>query len=77
MGAAYLCRPVWSSARDRAGSGTSSSASLTDLPSQRRHTCQALVRSLIQRDHPFKDKDEARKFFTQVTGSFKNLNYAA
>ena len=26
---------------------------------------------------PFKDKDEARKFFTQLTGSFKNLNYAA
>ncbi len=35
-----------------------------------------LVRRLIQRDYPFKNKDEARKFFTQLTGSLKNLNYA-
>ena len=36
-----------------------------------------LVRGLIQRDYPFKDKEEARRFFTQLTGLFKNLNYAA
>jgi V/A-type H+/Na+-transporting ATPase subunit A len=35
-----------------------------------------LVRGLIQRDYPFKDKEEARKFFTQLTGLLKNLNYA-
>jgi V/A-type H+/Na+-transporting ATPase subunit A len=34
------------------------------------------VRELIQRDYPFKDKDEARRFFTQLTGLFKNMNYA-
>lgn len=36
-----------------------------------------LVRTLIQRDYPFKDKEEARRFFTRLTGIFKNLNYAA
>ena len=36
-----------------------------------------LVRGLIQRDYPFKDKQEAHKFFTQLTGLLKNLNYAS
>ena len=36
-----------------------------------------LVHGLIQRDYPFKDKEEARTFFTQLTGLLKNLNYAA
>jgi V/A-type H+-transporting ATPase subunit A len=36
----------------------------------------ALVRGLIQRDYPFQGKDEARGFFTQLTGLLKNLNYA-
>ena len=35
-----------------------------------------LVRGLVQRDYPFKDKDEARTFFTRLTGLLKNLNYA-
>ena len=35
-----------------------------------------LVRSLVQRDYPFKDKEEARAFFTRLTGLVKNLNYA-
>jgi len=49
----------------------------SSTPRDRQKDAFELVRSLIQRDYPFKDKDEARKFFTQVTGSFKNLNYAA
>jgi V/A-type H+-transporting ATPase subunit A len=36
-----------------------------------------LVRELIARDYPFKGKEEARGFFTKLTGLFKNLNYAA
>jgi V/A-type H+-transporting ATPase subunit A len=36
-----------------------------------------LVQGLVQRDYPFKDKEEARKFFTQLTRLFKNLNYAS
>jgi len=37
----------------------------------------ALVRGLVQRDYPFADKEEAHRFFTQITGLFKNLNYTA
>jgi V/A-type H+-transporting ATPase subunit A len=46
-------------------------------PLERQKESFELVRSLIQRDYPFKDKDEARRFFTQLTGLLKNLNYAA
>jgi V/A-type H+/Na+-transporting ATPase subunit A len=46
-------------------------------PLERQKESFELVRTLIQRDYPFKDKDEARRFFTQLTGLFKNLNYAA
>ena len=46
-------------------------------PVERQKEAFELVRGLIQRDYPFKDKDEARKFFTQLTGLLKNLNYAA
>jgi V/A-type H+/Na+-transporting ATPase subunit A len=45
-------------------------------PQERQKEAFELVRGLIQRDYPFKDKDEARKFFTQLTGLLKNLNYA-
>ena len=46
-------------------------------PQDRQKDAFELIRGLIQRDYPFKDKDEARSFFTQLTGLFKNLNYAA
>ena len=45
-------------------------------PQDRQKEAFELVRGLIQRDYPIKDKDEARKIFTQLTGSFKNLNNA-
>jgi V/A-type H+/Na+-transporting ATPase subunit A len=46
-------------------------------PEDRQKEAFELVRGLIQRDYPLKDKDEARTFFTQLTGLLKNLNYAA
>ena len=46
------------------------------VPLERQKEMFALVRGLIQRDYPFKGKDEARSFFTQLTGLLKNLNYA-
>jgi V/A-type H+-transporting ATPase subunit A len=46
------------------------------VPLERQKEMFALVRSLIHRDYPFKGKDEARSFFTQLTGLLKNLNYA-
>jgi V/A-type H+-transporting ATPase subunit A len=46
------------------------------VPLERQQEGFTLVRGLIQRDYPFKGKDEARSFFTQLTGLLKNLNYA-
>jgi V/A-type H+/Na+-transporting ATPase subunit A len=45
------------------------------VPLARQKETFALVRGLIQRDYPFADKEEAHRFFTQLTGLFKNLNY--
>ncbi len=49
----------------------------SSTPAERQKEAFELVRNLIQRDYPFKDKDEARRFFTQLSGLLKNLNYAA
>jgi len=46
-------------------------------PQERQRDIFELVRGLIQRDYPFKDKEEARKFFTELTRLLKNLNYAS
>ncbi len=35
-----------------------------------------LLKDLIEKDYRFKDKDEARDFFTRITGAYKNLNYS-
>jgi V/A-type H+-transporting ATPase subunit A len=45
------------------------------VPLQRQKEFLALVRGLIQRDYPFADKEEPHRFFTQLTGLLKNLNY--
>jgi V/A-type H+-transporting ATPase subunit A len=45
------------------------------VPMERQKEAFELVRSHIQRDYPFKDKDEARSFFVRLVGLFKNLNY--
>ena len=47
------------------------------VPLDRQKEVFALVRGLIQRDYPFADKEEAHRFFTQLTGLLKNLNYTA
>jgi hypothetical protein len=47
------------------------------VPLDRQKEAFALVRGLIQRDYPFSDKEEAHRFFTQLTGLLKNLNYTA
>jgi len=35
-----------------------------------------LLKRLIDTEYRFKDKDEARDFFTRITGAYKNLNYS-
>jgi V/A-type H+-transporting ATPase subunit A len=47
------------------------------VPLDRQKETFALVRGLIRRDYAFADKEEAHRFFTQLTGLLKNLNYTA
>jgi len=47
------------------------------VPLDRQKESFTRLRRLIQRDYPFADKDEAHRFFTQLTGLLKNLNYTA
>jgi len=35
------------------------------------------LKGIIDADYDFKDKDEARGFFTEVTNLYKNWNYSA
>ena len=35
-----------------------------------------LLKGLIETEYRFKDKDEARDYFTRITGAYKNLNYS-
>jgi V/A-type H+/Na+-transporting ATPase subunit A len=44
-------------------------------PLDRQKETFALVREIVRRDYPFADKEEGHRFFTQLTGLFKNLNY--
>ena len=46
------------------------------MPLGRQHESFQLIKSLIQRDYQFKDKDEAQNIFTQITSLYKNLNYS-
>jgi V/A-type H+-transporting ATPase subunit A len=45
------------------------------VPLLRQKEFLTLVYGLIQRGYPFADKEEAHRFFTQLTGLLKNLNY--
>jgi V/A-type H+-transporting ATPase subunit A len=46
------------------------------MPLQRQLESFRLLKELIQHNHQFKDKDQARDMFTQITGLYKNLNYS-
>jgi V/A-type H+-transporting ATPase subunit A len=47
------------------------------MPRERQSESFDLLKGLIQKDYQFRDKDEAREFFTRLTGLYKNLNYSA
>ena len=47
------------------------------MPLDRQLESFHLAKSLIQREYGFKDKDEARRMFTRITGLYKNLNFSA
>ena len=46
------------------------------MPRDRQLESFKLVKSLIDRKYQFQDKQEIQKFFTKVTGLYKNLNYS-
>ena len=46
------------------------------VPRERQLESFMLLKGLIQREYRFTDKDEAREFFTRVTGLYKNFNYS-
>jgi V/A-type H+-transporting ATPase subunit A len=46
------------------------------MPRERQKDSFRLLKSLIDGEYRFKDKDEARAFFTRLTGLYKNWNYS-
>jgi V/A-type H+/Na+-transporting ATPase subunit A len=46
-------------------------------PRERQKISFALLKALIDAEYRFANKDEAREFFTQLTGIYKNWNYSA
>ena len=46
------------------------------MPLERQQESFQILKGLIQREYRFGDKDEAREFFTRLTGLYKNFNYA-
>lgn len=47
------------------------------VPPDRQKAMFLLCKKLIDRRYHFRDKDQARDYFTRLTGLFKNLNYSA
>jgi V/A-type H+-transporting ATPase subunit A len=45
-------------------------------PLDRQKETFSLVKRLVERDYRFADKEQARDYFTQLTGLVKNLNYS-
>jgi V/A-type H+-transporting ATPase subunit A len=48
----------------------------TSMPRERQKRSFELVKSLIQAEYAFDDRDEARDFFTRLASLYRNLNYS-
>ncbi len=46
------------------------------MPRSRQLESFSLMRSLVEKDYRFKDREEAREFFTRIIGLYKNANYS-
>jgi V/A-type H+-transporting ATPase subunit A len=46
------------------------------VPTERQKESFLLIKRLVERSYRFADKDQARNFFTSLTGLYKNLNYS-
>lgn len=49
----------------------------SSAPLERQKLTFGMVSQLVERSYQFEDKAAARDYFTRLTGSFKNFNYAA
>ncbi len=47
------------------------------MPLERQMASFAFLQELIEQEYHFNDKEQARDFFTHVTGLYKNLNYSS
>jgi V/A-type H+-transporting ATPase subunit A len=47
------------------------------VPHERQKHAFGRVRALVEREYPFSSQEEARSFFTTLTGLLKNLNYSS
>jgi V/A-type H+-transporting ATPase subunit A len=47
------------------------------MPRERQVESFHLLKKLLQQEYRFQDRDEARDFFTRLTGLYKNYNYSA
>lgn len=45
-------------------------------PIERQKGSFQLIQKLIRQEYPFTDKEKIREFFANLTGLYKNLNYA-
>ncbi|MGA8164514.1 MAG: V-type ATP synthase subunit A [Waddliaceae bacterium] len=46
------------------------------VPRERQLESFRLLRSIVEREYPFEEKDKALDFFTQIMNLYKNLNYS-
>ena len=46
------------------------------MPLERQVESLTLVNQIVMRDYLFGDRDQAREYFTHMTGLFKNLHYS-
>jgi V/A-type H+-transporting ATPase subunit A len=49
----------------------------SSMPRDRQLESFHLLKELVARDYRFKDMEDAREYFTRITGLYKNLNYSA
>lgn len=47
------------------------------MPRERQLESLRLIKSLVDREYTFKDRDDVRNFFTKLIGLYKNWNYSA
>ena len=46
------------------------------MPRERQVESLELIKSLVEREYTFKDRNEVRDFFTKIIGHYKNWNYS-